>query len=521
MDNLGNIYVADTYNYRIMKWAPDATNGTLVAGGNGQGAANNQLSNPNRVALDSSGNIYISDTGNNRIMKWEPDATEGTLVAGGNGSGGANAGSDTNKLDSPRGIHVDSSGNIYVSDYNNHRIMKWAPGASDGTLVAGGNGIGSELNKTSNPTDVHVDSSGNMFITEVGTLSASARVVKWTPGASEGIKVAAGGDNRGLDFNSAGKMYVSEKSNHKVMKWTLGEDNGTVFIGGNVGSDSNQLNNPFAIHVDALGNLYTADYSNHRIQKHQVSPQITIPAGSTTGTLTISGIPDMTDEDDKTITLTPTSADNATLSSNAALNLALTDNDNPPTVTFALSANSIEENSSSDVTLTATLSLASDKAIQIPYTVSGTATITDEYTITASPINIAAGATTGTVTISTNGKDDSTVEIIETIILTLGTLVNATTSTTDVTLNLISDDNPSVSSIAVDKSTIVEDGGTAVITATISAAHSKDVTIPLTVTGTATIDYDYSTAFSFKGQSSTVIGGNGFGSALNKLSNPK
>jgi sugar lactone lactonase YvrE len=260
VDNSGNIYVADTYNYRIMKWAPDATNGTLVAGGNGQGAANNQLSNPNRVALDSSGNIYISDTGNNRIMKWEPDATEGTLVAGGNGSGGANAGSDTNKLDSPRGIHVDSSGNIYVSDYNNHRIMKWAPGASDGTLVAGGNGIGSELNKTSNPTDVHVDPSGNIFITEVGTLSASARVVKWTPGASEGIKVAAGSDNRGLDFNSAGKMYVSEKSNHKVMKWTLGEDNGTVFIGGNVGSDSNQLNNPFAIHVDALGNLYTADY---------------------------------------------------------------------------------------------------------------------------------------------------------------------------------------------------------------------------------------------------------------------
>ena len=65
---------------------------------------------------------------------------------------------------------------------------------------------------------------------------------------------------------------------------------------------------------------------------------------------------------------------------------------------------------------------------------------------------------------------------------------------TDVTLNLISDDKPSVSSIAVDEATIVENGGAAIITATISAVHSKEVTIPLTVTGTGSnyTDFSYS-----------------------------
>jgi len=70
----------------------------------------------------------------------------------------------------------------------------------------------------------------------------------------------------------------------------------------------------------------------------------------------------------------------------------------------------------------------------------------------------------------------------------------AENGTQQVTINLTDNDLPSVSSITVDKTSIDENGGVAVITATISAAQSKDVTIPLTITGTSTIDTDYSTA---------------------------
>ena len=209
-----------------------------------------------------------------------------------------------------------------------------------------------------------------------------------------------------------------------------------------------------------------------------------------------------------------------TSSISSASTVTITDNDDPPSVSFAFSFPSIEENSSTDVTLTATLNRVSGKSIQIPYTVGGTATETTEFTVSSSPLTIAAGSTTGTVTISTNGLDDTAVEALETIILTFGTLVNVTSSETDVTLNLLSDDKPSVNSIELDTAIILENGTTSTLTATLSEAHSRNVKIPLTITGTATNNTDYSTAFSSKGNS-IVAGGNGSGNTLDKLSNPR
>ena len=163
-------------------------------------------------------------------------------------------------------------------------------------------------------------------------------------------------------------------------------------------------------------------------------------------------------------------------------------------VTLALSADSIEENSSTDVTLTATLSEVSGKNVEIPYTLSGTAK-SSEYTITDSPITIAAGSTTGTATISTNGLDDTDVEVTETIILTFGTLTNATTSTTDVTLNLTSDDKPSVT-LSYDPITFNENGETSVITATQSDVTSNNTSVEFGFSGTALLNTDYSTNLS-------------------------
>ena len=60
---------------------------------------------------------------------------------------------------------------------------------------------------------------------------------------------------------------------------------------------------------------------------------------------------------------------------NVKLLVTITDSSDPPSVTFAFSSPSIEENSSTDVTLTATLSKVSGKPIEIPFTVSGTATL--------------------------------------------------------------------------------------------------------------------------------------------------
>jgi len=272
-------------------------------------------------------------------LKWEPDATEGIVVAGGNTNG-----SELHMLNYVQDISVDDSGNIYVADFNNSRVMKWAPNAVQGVNVLG---------SVYRPISIELDSENN--------------------------------------------IYVSKFYRHTVDKYTLSGSTyseSTIFGTYNSsGSSLNQLSSPRGLHIDSTGNIYVSDQENHRIQKFQVNPEIKIASGDTTGTVTFTGIDDSTDEAGETIIVTPsTSPTNATSSISEASTITITDDDDPPSVTFAFSADSIEENSSTDVTLTATLSEASGQDVSIPYTISGTATITDEYTITASPINIAAGA---------------------------------------------------------------------------------------------------------------------------------
>ena len=162
-------------------------------------------------------------------------------------------------------------------------------------------------------------------------------------------------------------------------------------------------------------------------------------------------------------------------------------------VTLSSSATSISEPTNS-ATLTATLDNTSSADVVVNLTYTGTATNATDYSGAAS-ITISAGSLTGTTAIT--AIDDTDVELTETIIVDMGTVSGASESgTQQVTINLTDNDLPSVSSITVDKTSIDENEGVAVITATISAAQSKDVTIPLTLTGTATNATDYSGAAS-------------------------
>ncbi len=145
-DAEGNLYIVDSDNHRVQKWAPGATSGITVAGGNGNGNAANQLSYPYGITIDAQGNLYIADSENQRVQKWAPGATSGSTVAGGNGYGDAD-----NQLAYPGGITIDAQGNLYIADSDNYRIQKWALGATRGTTVAGGNGYGNAANQIAFP----------------------------------------------------------------------------------------------------------------------------------------------------------------------------------------------------------------------------------------------------------------------------------------------------------------------------------------------------------------------------------
>ncbi len=78
-----------------------------------------QLDGPHGVVADQLGTVYVADYCNHRIMRWPTGATQGSVIAGGNG-----AGEGSNQLDSPRGLLFNRHGNLYVVDEYNHRVQK-------------------------------------------------------------------------------------------------------------------------------------------------------------------------------------------------------------------------------------------------------------------------------------------------------------------------------------------------------------------------------------------------------------
>ena len=213
---------------------------------------------------------------------------------------------------------------------------------------------------------------------------------------------------------------------------------------------------------------------------------ITVTAGQTAGTGTIATEQD-TDADDETFTVAlgtlPTAV---TEGSPSSVEVTITD-DEKPSVSLDALPNPVDEGSA--VTVTATLTAALSADVTIPLTLThGTAEDRDYGTLAS--ITVTAGQTAGTGTIATEQDTDAD---DETFTVALGTLPTAVTegSPSSVEVTITDDEKPSVSLDALPNP--VDEGSTVTVTATLSAALSADVTIPLTLTHGTAEDGDYDT----------------------------
>merc|ERR1719159_512786 len=165
---------------------------------------------------------------NHRILKVREGMEEAEVVAGGS------KGKKLNQLNKPFDVHVFQN-SLYVADMGNHRVLVFNGGSKEGTIVAGTGKKGSSLDKLSNPTGITVcPETSAVYVAD----SKNFRVVKWMPGAQEGILVAGGsGKGKGLAqfkeprdvaMGPAG-IFVSDRTNHRVMLWADGAQEGSVF----------------------------------------------------------------------------------------------------------------------------------------------------------------------------------------------------------------------------------------------------------------------------------------------------
>ncbi len=163
MDSYGYLYVSDWNKHEVKRWKIGEKNGTVVAGGNGQGNRLDQLNNPFDVFVDQDHSVYVSDGSNHRVMKWMEGAKEGVVVAGGQG-----AGNGLTQLNHPRGMIVDQLGTVYVAEYSNSRVMCWPKGSTQGSVVVGGNGGGAQPNQFNSCWYLSFDQQGNLYVSDYG-----------------------------------------------------------------------------------------------------------------------------------------------------------------------------------------------------------------------------------------------------------------------------------------------------------------------------------------------------------------
>jgi len=286
--------------------------GTRAAGFNlesGSGLAS-QLYAPETVTLDSAGNLYIADKGNHRIRKVTRSGLISTVAGSGQlGSSGDGGLAINAAMNQPNGVAVDSAGNLYIADTNNHRIRKVTVAGLmttiAGTGIDGYSGDGSAATQAQldTPVGIILDGAGNLLIADAGNhrvrkLNLSSGLITTIAGNGYG----SGGDGgqatqaqlnfpTSVALDSAGNLYISDTSNHQVRKVspagiiTRFAGTGTAGFSGDGGAaTSAQFTAPGGLTADAAGIIYITDQGNHRVRKVAIDGTITTVAGNGTTT---------------------------------------------------------------------------------------------------------------------------------------------------------------------------------------------------------------------------------------------
>jgi uncharacterized protein (TIGR03437 family) len=282
VDSSGNVYIADSHNTRIRKLSGGnintiAGNGGISYSGDGGAAVKSQLNAPQGAAVDSSGTFYVADTANNAVRKVASNGSIATIA--GNGS----PGSGNSQLNGPQGVAVDSSGNVYVADTQNARVLKISGGsistlAGNGTQGFGGDNGPAGSAQLNSPIGVAVDKSGNVYIADFGNnrirMVNSGGAISTIAGTTQGYSGDGGAataaqlnNPQGVAVDSAGRVYIADTANNRV-RMVSGGVISTIAGTGIAGSSGDggpavnaQLVSPAGIAVDGSGNVYVSDLS--------------------------------------------------------------------------------------------------------------------------------------------------------------------------------------------------------------------------------------------------------------------
>jgi sugar lactone lactonase YvrE len=300
-DTNGNLFITDNNDNIVRKVDTNGIITTIAGkysltgafGGDGAAATNASLNHPNNVAISSSGSIYIADIFNQRIRRVNSSGIISTVAGNGTlGSIGDGGLATSANLNYPACVAIDGTGNYYIADLINSRVRKVAAGYIStiaGKSAQGFSGDGGPATSASlmNPQGINFDSAGNLYIADTSNNRIRKvdgdGVITTVAGSSTTNFTGDGGMaiNAGLSrpwsvcADNSGNLYIADYGHNRIRKVDTNGLISTVAGKGNTGgfggdggpATKASLNGPACVALDARGNLYIADWYNNRIRE--------------------------------------------------------------------------------------------------------------------------------------------------------------------------------------------------------------------------------------------------------------
>ena len=303
---LGVLIVLFSFNTTAQTISTVAGNGIKGYSGNGDSAIHAKLSNAAGVALDPIGNLYIVESENNVVRKVDSNGIitvyAGNAIFGSGGDGGL---ATSAELKSPFNIRFDAAGNLFIADYQNCRIRKVDKNgiittvAGNGTYGFNGDSGLAIKAQLGGPTGVAIDSAGNLYISDANNhrirkVDTNGIISTITGNGTTGYSGDGGlatsaviNFPKGLVVDNAGNLFFADANSSVVRKIDASGFISTVAGTGKFGFSGDgglainaQLVQPTDVVIDFYGNLYIADQPSERVRKVTKDGIITTIAGS-------------------------------------------------------------------------------------------------------------------------------------------------------------------------------------------------------------------------------------------------
>lgn len=298
------LFVVDYGNNRVVSWpnAADFTDGAAADLVLGQpdfattsgGSALNKMNGPEAIAVDGNGNVFVADSGNHRILIFTSSLMSGMSANVAFGQYSANTPNPPlqNFFNYPRGLAFDPQGNLYlVDEFHNRVLVYYTPLATDTTPDL-------QFTNLYGPRGVAVDAASNVYITDsendrvlvydkplttdllpddqYGNAAPDAYNCFTDNSVPSRITLACPVD---VAVDRAGNLFVADIYNHRIVAYRDPRTTDTTpdavygqpgYLSrlpnqGNASPSATTLDNPLGMAFDGAGNLYVADFDNHRL----------------------------------------------------------------------------------------------------------------------------------------------------------------------------------------------------------------------------------------------------------------